>query len=108
MANCTYYFLVIVMITFGQSLNVFSVWWIGKARNPTWNLSAGAIVGIYVALVCVYGIMLFLSGVVISLASMKDTEALSEEIMGNVERADALWLEKQNKMYSVSLVAKVS
>lgn len=92
MAPWIYYALIIVMVTFGQSLNVFSIWWIGKARNPTWGLSTGAIVGIYVSLVCVYGIMLFLSGILICVVSMSNTEKLANQLMDNLERCDVFWV----------------
>jgi hypothetical protein len=73
LAPMWYYIGIFGLVAVGQGLNVFSIWWIGRARDPTWNLGTGAIIGIYVVLVCTYGLLLFLAGALVCFASLIGT-----------------------------------
>ena len=63
----------VLMVACGQGLNVFSVWWIGSAKSKLPHLSSHAVVGVYVGLVCGYGLLSFLGCLLITYMSIRTT-----------------------------------
>lgn len=56
-------------------------------------------------LVCMYGLLLFIAGALVSLVSLRGTEEFNKKIMDNVKKSDVEWVNKQNKLFMVSIVA---
>lgn len=82
-------------------MNIFSVWWIGKARKDFPQFSVGQVIGIYMGLVLGYGVMLLISGLTAPFISVRNTEALADDIIKPYERAHPGWVEKTVKIFLV-------
>jgi hypothetical protein len=97
-----------VLTVIAQGMNVFSLWWIGAARNPIYKLSNSAIIGIYIGLVLGYGVLLLISTIMLPYVSLRVTEVLSEEIVGSFATVDLTWIERQNKAFSANMMGRVN
>jgi len=65
------------------------------------------IIGVYVGLVCGYGLILFLDCLLVIYMSMVCTEALATRIINQVGVADLSWVEKQNKIFMAIILSRV-
>jgi hypothetical protein len=97
----------VLMLAIGQALNVFSVWWIGNAKAKYSHMTIPAIIGVYVGLVCGFGILSFLCCLLITYMSMVNTESLANRVISNVGKADLSWVEKQNKIFMTIILSRV-
>lgn len=83
---------IVSCVIIGQAMNIFSVWWIGKARKDFPHLSVGQVIGIYMGLVLGYGVTLLISGLIAPFISVSNTETLANDIVEPYERADPSWV----------------
>lgn len=81
-------------------MNIFSIWFIGKSRDGFPQLSVAQIIGIYTGMVVGFGVMLFVSALIVPFQSVKNTEALATEIVNHYETAESRWVTRSSKIFA--------
>lgn len=105
LSNLQYYLVFAAAI--GQGVSVFSIWWIGSAEIHIPNMTSQKVIGIYVALVLGYAILLLSSSWIVVCLSLAATENLSQDSFKTLENVDIRWLDTQSKIMLVAYLVIV-